>query len=273
MKMLETMLITNNPEVAGYATESGVNRIFVDLEILGKEERQKNQNLLISRHSVTDIAKIKKKSAKSKVMVRINPPNPETTDEVNSALDNGADAIMLPYFTHPDEVAHFIKAVNGRATSMLLVETSTSMARIARILDLKPDEIHIGLNDLRLTFQLTNLFELISSGLLECVSEMCKDRNISFGIGGMGSITRGAEISPEMILKEYVRLGSERVILSRAFSNNINPNDPRDGQFDLKKELDLIQDRYKCFCLRPPAEVQKDRQQFTKLINKMTSKI
>lgn len=35
------MYITNNPEVASIADRAGVDRIFIDLERHGKEERQK----------------------------------------------------------------------------------------------------------------------------------------------------------------------------------------------------------------------------------------
>ena len=39
---LELMYITNSPEVALIAEKNGVDRIWIDLETLGKEERQKN---------------------------------------------------------------------------------------------------------------------------------------------------------------------------------------------------------------------------------------
>ena len=36
---LKLMYITNKPEVAKIAQNAGVDRIFVDLEIIGKEEK------------------------------------------------------------------------------------------------------------------------------------------------------------------------------------------------------------------------------------------
>ena len=38
---LKTMYITNNPVVAKVAEGNGVDRIFIDMEVLGKEDRQK----------------------------------------------------------------------------------------------------------------------------------------------------------------------------------------------------------------------------------------
>lgn len=41
IKMLKLMYITNVPEIASIADRAGVDRIFIDLERYGKEERQK----------------------------------------------------------------------------------------------------------------------------------------------------------------------------------------------------------------------------------------
>ena len=41
---LELMFITNNPEIARIAEGAGVDRIWIDLEKLGKEERQGGMN-------------------------------------------------------------------------------------------------------------------------------------------------------------------------------------------------------------------------------------
>ena len=38
--MIKLMYITNNPRIAALADEAGVDRIFVDLETVGKQLRQ-----------------------------------------------------------------------------------------------------------------------------------------------------------------------------------------------------------------------------------------
>ncbi len=45
---LSLMYITNNPQVALIAENTGVDRIWIDLETLGKEEGQKNMNTVKS---------------------------------------------------------------------------------------------------------------------------------------------------------------------------------------------------------------------------------
>ena len=58
-KKLKTMFITNNIEVAKIAQKYGVDRIWIDLEVLGKEERQKGMNTVKSNHTIEDIKKIR----------------------------------------------------------------------------------------------------------------------------------------------------------------------------------------------------------------------
>lgn len=52
------MYITNNPTIAIIAQKYGVDRIWIDLETLGKGERQKNINSVKSNHSIADIKKL-----------------------------------------------------------------------------------------------------------------------------------------------------------------------------------------------------------------------
>ena len=53
---LKLMYITNNPEVALIAEKNGVDRVWVDLETLGKKERQNNIDSVKSNHSIKDVA-------------------------------------------------------------------------------------------------------------------------------------------------------------------------------------------------------------------------
>ena len=56
---LKLMYITNRPDVALIAEKYGVDRICIDLETLGKEERQKGMNTVKSNHTVDDVRRIK----------------------------------------------------------------------------------------------------------------------------------------------------------------------------------------------------------------------
>lgn len=265
---LQLMLITSNPSVASYAEESGVGRIFIDMEFIGKQDRQKNLNLPLNQHTFEDITSVKKILKSSEVMVRINPPHAGTKDEVNKAIDAGADCIMLPYFTRMDEVESFIRAVDGRCKSNILLETATAVARAESILSLPVNEVHVGLNDLKLTFKLDFLYETLAGGLVDFLCSIAKKNHISFGFGGVGSLSKGSDIPPELIIKEHVRLASERVILSRAFTGAYTSIEDLRKNTDLAKEVHLIRDAEKAALLRSPKEIEADQLLMRHLVNK-----
>lgn len=224
---LSLMYITNKTSVAIMAESAGVDRIFVDLEYIGKEERQGHLDTVISRHQIEDIGKIKDVLTSSKLLVRVNPIYGGSEQEINQVIANGADIVMLPMFRHVEEVRTFIDLVNGRARTCLLAETAAAMARIDDIIEVEGiDEIHIGLNDMHLDMKLNFMFELLSGGIVEYLAEKIKAKNIEFGFGGIARIGYGM-LPAEYILGEHYRLGSKIAILSRSFCNaNIgNVND------------------------------------------------
>ena len=53
--MIKLMYITNSPRVAALADQAGVDRIFVDLESVGKQLRQGGMNTVQSDHTLADI--------------------------------------------------------------------------------------------------------------------------------------------------------------------------------------------------------------------------
>ena len=153
--MLQLMFITNEKSVALEAEAAGVDRIFIDLEVKGKYERQGHLDTYISNHKMEDIKHMKSALKKSEVLVRVNPFYEGTQREVDECIAQGADIIMLPMFKTAYEVEEFVKCIKGRAKVNLLLETSQAFVRINQILDIDGiDEIHIGLNDLHLSLGL-----------------------------------------------------------------------------------------------------------------------
>ena len=209
--------ITNNPEVALIAEKCGVDRIWIDLEVLGKEKRQHNMDTVKSHHTIDDISRIKPLLSQSELMVRINPWNVDSNNEINSVIDMGADIIMLPYWKTVDEVKGFLKTVRGRCKTSLLLETKEAVDCIDKILSIGGfDEIHIGLNDLHISYGLTFMFELLTNGLVDYLCEKFRNAGIPYGFGGIARLGGGL-IPAERIIMEHYRLGSTRAILSRSF--------------------------------------------------------
>ena len=216
---LTLMYITNNIDVALIAEKNGVERIWIDLETIGKEERQKGMNTVKSQHCIEDIKKIKPLLSTSQLMVRINPWNNNSKKEIESVINAGADLIMLPMWRTVKEVEEFIKTVNYRCRTVLLLETKEAADCIGEIVKCNGvDEIHIGLNDLHLSYNLTFMFELLSNGTVEKICNVIKKAGIQYGIGGIAKLGAG-DLPAEKIIMEHYRLGSTRAILSRSFCN------------------------------------------------------
>lgn len=219
---LTLMFITNSPDQASLALKAGADRIFIDLEKIGKQERQGGLDTVKSDHSVADVAAIREVLPDAEILVRINPLGAHSEGEVEAVIDAGANFIMLPMFTTPEEVETLLDLVRGRTRITLLLETPQALIRLPEYLRLSDDihEIHVGLNDLHLAMKLDFMFEIVASGLLDRVAATIQEHGIRFGFGGIARVGHG-DIPAEDILLEHVRLGSELVILSRSFHRDL----------------------------------------------------
>lgn len=215
--MLELMYITNDPEVAEIVDRAGVERIWIDLETKGKEARQLGMNTVKSNHSLSDIRPVKEVLNTSFMQVRINPISIDTEKEINAVIENGADYIMLPYYKTVDEVRQFVNLVAGRAKTILLLETREARECLDETLAIQGvDEIHVGLNDLHLSYGKRFMFELLADGTVEEICDKVKASGKNYGFGGIAKLG-GGTLPSEKIIAEHYRLGSTRAILSRSF--------------------------------------------------------
>ena len=218
------MFITNEPDMAEYAWESGVHRIFVDMEWMGKYERQGFLDTHMALSTSDDVAAIRNRLPDAEIMTRINPVHPESFMEIDASIEAGTDVIMLPMFNTAEEVEKVIRIIDGRVRLCLLLETPQALTRIDDILEYSAgiDEIHLGLNDLHLGMGLDFMFELLSGGIVEYAARKIQQHDIRFGFGGVARVGRKDAVPAKLILGEHIRLHSEMVILSRAFRMGIN---------------------------------------------------
>ena len=219
------MYITNKSAVAEIAEEAGVDWIFLDMEFIGKDARQGGLDTVQNHHTVKDVANIKAAVKKAKILVRVNPIHdalpdyPSSKDEIDATIKAGADIVMLPFFKTVEEVRQFISYVDGRAKTLLLMETVEAANFVDEILEVPGiDMIHLGLNDMHLELGMKFMFELLANGTVEKLGKKIKAKGIPFGFGGIATLDGGA-LPGSMVLKEHVRLGSSMVIVSRSFCN------------------------------------------------------
>ncbi len=223
--MMKLMYITNKPEIAKIVEDAGVDRIFVDMEFIGKTQRQGGLDTVQSHHTIDDIRKISQTVSKAQVMVRVNPIHKATDEYVSSkeeidlAIDAGADILMLPYFKTVNEVKTFLELVDGRVKTLPLLETPEAVACVDEILALDGiDEIFVGLNDLSLGYGMKFLFQPLADGTVDQLCDKFKKKGIPYGFGGIASLGKGM-LQSEKVIAEHYRLGSTCVILSRSFCN------------------------------------------------------
>lgn len=270
--MLKYILITNDPELAVLAEKSGVARIFVDLERLGKQERQGHLNTFISQHKASDVANVKRCLKSAELLVRLNPLNDLTENEIEEAISSGADLLMLPMFHTATEVELFSKMVAGRAGVIPLVETADAANAISEIVRVEGvTEIYIGLNDLHIDLNLDFMFELLSNGTVDRIVNEVKGAGLSFGFGGIARVGEGV-IPGEMVLAEHLRLGSNSVILSRTFNR---PDEIDEGvgiELSLKKELGLLARANDKLEKRSLEEVARDHDNFNVAVDEFVQR-
>lgn len=234
---MKLFFITNNPGLASYVVANGVDRIFVDLEINGKVERQGHLSTVISRHDIADIRRIRAAVPAAEILARVNPVHDGLQEEVDQVIAAGADIIMLPMFRSPNEVRAFIGMVAGRVKVSLLVETVGAMKTLAETASLGGvDEVHIGLNDLHLELKNNFMFEPLANGLVDEMAAILKKANIPFGIGGIARVGEGI-LPAELLISEHVRLGSNAAILSRTFHRQIASVEEIAAQMDFADEV------------------------------------
>ena len=231
---LTLMYITNNPVTASIAQKAGVDRVWVDMEYIGKELRQGGMDTVQNHHTVADIERLRPIVTSSELMVRVNPVHEKTDkyesseEEIEATVKAGADVIMLPFFKTRNEVERFVADVAGRAKTMLLFETAESVDSIEDILSVPGiDEVHIGLNDLHLAYHQKFMFELLCDGTVRRLCSIFRERGYKYGFGGIARVGFGM-LPAEFIIAEHYHLGSTAAILSRGFCDANRVSDPRE---------------------------------------------
>ena len=239
---LDLIYITNDPSVALIAEKNDVDRIMVDLEVLGKEERQKHLNSVKSHHSIADIRAVAEVLTKSKLLVRINPWHENSAEEIEQVISSGAQSIMLPMWKTKSEVDAFLRTVGKRVHTVLLLETKEAVECMDEVLE-NPlvDAIHIGLNDLHLSYGMTFMFELLADGTVEKLCKKCREKGIPYGFGGIAKLRKGL-VPAEHVIMEHYRLGSTGVILSRTFCNAEEIGDLDAVKTIFREQMRLVRD-------------------------------
>ena len=259
------MILTSDPMFAKEAQDAGVERIFFDLEYVNKAERQRGRNTVISNNNIDDIPKVKRVLTTSSLIVRTNPIHAYSKEEINKAIEYGADILMLPMVISASDAQKYVDIIAGRAKVCIMIETAQAMARIDDILEINGvDEIFIGLNDLHISLGLNFMFEVLSCGFVEYIANKCFAKGIPYGFGGIARIGDGA-LPAEKILGEHIRLKSTSVILSRTFKGEVGDN--KDFTVSLAEEVHKVKDRLETIQEWSEGQLENNRLEIKSIVN------
>lgn len=254
-------LWTDDPGLAQRVDAAGVDRIGLDLETLGKAERQPGGLATwISPHSIESLPQLRRSVSSGRLFCRTNPVNPDTPAEIEALLAEGVDVLMLPMFTKPHEVEQFVQAVDGQARVVLLVENIAAARAIEDIVCVAGvDEIHIGLNDLTLSLGRpgANRFEVMGSDIMARLAAATHQAGLRFAVGGIGRpMNNNQPVPADLIYAQYPRLGARGALIARSFFNAL----PDETDFDVAAELKRARDRLSWWAKQPGAVLEKARQ-------------
>lgn len=253
------LLIVSDPGIARFAHENGVARLFVDLEHLGKEQRQKGLDTWKSKQSPADVTRIREAVPEGHLLVRVNPLHDGTAAELDDVIARGADSVMLPMFRGTADLARFLVLLDGRAEAVPLIETISALNAAPEFSQRLPlTRVHIGLNDLHLDLGQDFMFQPLAEGMLDEAASAFRENGIRFGIGGIARAGEGI-VSPEHLLGEHVRLGSDAAILSRTLHRGAPDVASIKAEIDFPAELAKLQAIYAGFCDADAEKLEANR--------------
>jgi hypothetical protein len=258
-------LFTNDPELAQRADEAGINRIGLDLEKLGKAERQDKGKAWISNHEVHELSAVRKVLKTAKLFARTNPINKDTEREINQLVGLGVQTLMLPMFRSPSDAQIFSSIVAGRAEVSLLVETADAVANILEIAKVPGIcELHVGLNDLHLDLRMRSHFEVLVSPIMTQVSKCAREAGIRFGFGGIGRVNDASlRVPSELIHPQYPFFKADRALVSRVFLA------PDFRSVDLTSEVSAFRRAMSYWAERPEEDLQRIHRELARKVNEL----
>ncbi len=213
VKPFELLLFSICVPTIKQAVENGVDGIIVDWEFRGKAERQRGADTQINQDTLEDLLRVRAATSAT-VIVRINGFGDATEYEIEMAISAGADEVLLPMVTTPDQAAATLEMVRGRAGVGILVETLDGAACAAELGRLALRRVYVGLNDLAIQRRSAHIFEPIVDGLLEAIRGKFQ---CPFGFGGLTLPEKGRPIPCRLLMGEMAGMATSFCFLRRSF--------------------------------------------------------
>jgi hypothetical protein len=244
----EFFLFSTDPATVSRHTEAGVDGFIVDWESKGKETRQSGADTEINHDTPEDLRRVRA-ATDAKVLCRLNQPGPWTPEEIEEAIAEGADEILLPMVRSPEMVLEAIGLSAGRCGVGILVETLDAVRCAPELARLPISRAYVGLNDLSIERRSRSIFEPFVDGLIDGLRPLF---TVPFGIAGLTLPECGKPIACRLLIGEMARLSCDFSFLRRSFRRDMAGRDPR-------AELPRIRAAIEFARRRSATEISRDR--------------
>lgn len=215
------LLFSTDPVFIRQAVGSGVDGIVVDWECIGKEERQTSADTQINHDTLDDLRRVRA-CTNALVVCRINNYSATITEEIEQAIEAGADEILLPMVRTVEEVEAVLDQVRSRCGVGILIETVAAVEIADRLARLPLSRVYVGLNDLAIERKTPNIFTAVADGTVERIRRSFR---VPFGFGGLTLPDRGDPIPCRLLIGEMTRLQCDFSFLRRSFYRDMRGRD------------------------------------------------
>jgi hypothetical protein len=220
--LFELVLFYSDETFTRSAVAAGVGAVIVDWEKRGKETRQKGYDTQVNLHTADDLRHARR-CMSARLICRVNGPGPWTTEEIETAIDLGADEILLPFVHTIEEVEQTLDRIHGRVGLGIMIETVAAVEFAPELNHYPLARVYVGLNDLMIDRQTRHLFVAVEDGTVERVRQALTAH--PFGFAGLTLPDHGFPLSCYLLIAEMARLNCHFSFLRRSFYRDIQGRD------------------------------------------------
>ena len=233
---MELFLFYKDLESTSSCFSNQLSGIIIDWEGKNKFERQAKYDTQINDHTLDDL-KVLRAATQIPILVRINGFPEFVEGEVEAAIENGANEILLPMVENSSQVQKALEVINNRCKLGILIETENGINNLDEILKMDISRLYIGLNDLSIDRKSKNIFMPFLDGTLKKLRERIK---IPFGYGGLTHAMEGSPISCNLLLTHMISLKTDFTFLRRSFYNSLSQYSAGEIYNSIDQEVQLI---------------------------------
>ncbi len=261
---LSLFLFTQDVTLATRAAAAGVDGLVIDWERAGKTERQSGYSTQINLDTIDDLMRLRRALPAMPIIVRVDSAPDTIGEQIDRAISGGATLLMQPMARTARDVEWFLRRVDGRADTIVQIETD-ELARTSADLGTLPwHSAYIGLNDLAISRGGGCIFDAFVDGTVENIFEALPGRRI--GVGGATTVVGGRPLPFPLLLTEMARLGCAFTFLRRSFLREIMDR-------DMASELTAIASLWSSLTRRGSAAIASDRAAFRRTVREASLSI